>query len=90
MNSWELRPLLRRSSPRTSFSTVRRRSLDCFSLPRLYLETKNISGIVYATGAWPVDEERGWVGRIHRQTDIALGYGLIPKPAEKLPEHHAA
>jgi competence protein ComEC len=44
-----------------------------------YLETKNISGIVYATGAWAVDEERGWVGRVHRQTDIALGYGLRPR-----------
>jgi hypothetical protein len=60
-------------------STARKRNPGCFPLPNWYLETKNISGIVYATGAWAVDEERGWVGRVHRQTDIALGYGLRPQ-----------
>lgn len=44
-----------------------------------YLETKNVSGLLYATGAWPVDEERGMVGRIHRRTQVSLGYGLRPR-----------
>ncbi len=55
-------------------------SEDGFDYGR-YLETKNVSGILYATGAWPVDEERGVVGRIHRQTDVSLGYGLRPQEA---------
>lgn len=46
-----------------------------------YLATKRISAVVEATGAWPVDEERGWIGRVHRRTDIALGYGLHPEEA---------
>lgn len=46
-----------------------------------YLSTKGISGIVYANGVWPVDEEQGWVGRLHRRTDVALGYGLRPREA---------
>ena len=29
----------------------------------------------------PVGEERGWIGRIHRRTDGALGYGLKPREA---------
>lgn len=44
-----------------------------------YLETKNVSGILYATGSWPVDEQRGWVGSIYRQTQVSLGYGLRPR-----------
>ncbi len=44
-----------------------------------YLETRGISGVVYAKGVWPVDEERGWVGQVHRQTDVALGRGLRPR-----------
>jgi competence protein ComEC len=58
---------------------AQRRSPGSFSFLSWYLETKNISGIVYATGAWAVDEDRGWVGRVHRQTAIALGYGLRPR-----------
>jgi predicted membrane metal-binding protein len=68
-----------RAFPAPSISIARRRSPSVFSFRNLYLETKNISGIVYATGQWAVDEERGWVGRVHRQTDIALGYGLRPQ-----------
>jgi competence protein ComEC len=29
----------------------------------------------------PVGEERGWIGRVHRRTDVALGYGLRPREA---------
>jgi hypothetical protein len=28
-----------------------------------------------------VGEKRGWIGRIHRRTDVALGYGLRPREA---------
>jgi competence protein ComEC len=28
-----------------------------------------------------VDENPGWIGRIHRRTDAALGYGLRPQEA---------
>ncbi len=44
-----------------------------------YLKTRGISGVVYAQGVWPVDEERGWVGQVHRWTNVALGYGLRPR-----------
>ena len=44
-----------------------------------YLQTRGISGVVYAKGVWPADEERGWVGQVHRRTDAALGYGLRPR-----------
>ena len=44
-----------------------------------YLETKNISGVIYAKGVWPMDEEPGWVGQVHRWTNVALGYGLRPR-----------
>jgi competence protein ComEC len=44
-----------------------------------YLQTRGISGVVYAKGVWPTDEERGWVGQVHRRTDMALGYGLRPR-----------
>ncbi len=43
------------------------------------LQTRGISGIIYAKGVSPVDEERDWVGRIHRQTGLALSYGLRPR-----------
>jgi competence protein ComEC len=46
-----------------------------------YLATKRISGLVEATSIRPVGEERGWIGRIHRRTDVALGYGLRPREA---------
>jgi competence protein ComEC len=29
----------------------------------------------------PVGENRGWIGNIHRRTDVALGYGLRPREA---------
>jgi competence protein ComEC len=29
----------------------------------------------------PVGEERGWIGQVHRRTDVALGYGLRPREA---------
>ena len=29
----------------------------------------------------PVGEERGWIGQLHRRTDVALGYGLRPREA---------
>jgi len=44
-----------------------------------YLQTRGISGLVYAGGVWPADEERGWVGQVHRRTNAALGYGLRPR-----------
>lgn len=46
-----------------------------------YLSTKGISAIMYADGVWRVNEELGWIGRVHRRTDVALGYGLRPKEA---------
>jgi competence protein ComEC len=46
-----------------------------------YLATKRISAVVEATGVWPVDENLGWIGRVHRRTDLALGYGLRPREA---------
>ncbi|MGH3087058.1 MAG: ComEC/Rec2 family competence protein [Rubrobacteraceae bacterium] len=46
-----------------------------------YLSTKRISAVVDATGVWPVDDERGWIGQVHRRTDVALGYGLRPEEA---------
>jgi hypothetical protein len=30
---------------------------------------------------WPVDEELGRIGRVHRRTDAAPGYGLQPQEA---------
>lgn len=46
-----------------------------------YLSTKGISAIMYADGVWPVSEESGWIGQVHRSTDVALGYGLRPREA---------
>ncbi|MCA1688069.1 MAG: ComEC family competence protein, partial [Actinobacteria bacterium] len=51
---------------------------DDFDYAR-YLSTKRISAVVEATGVWPVDEDPGWIGRVHRRTDVALGYGLRPQ-----------
>jgi competence protein ComEC len=53
---------------------------DGFDYAR-YLSTKRISAVVEATSVWPVDENLGWIGRVHRHTDIALGYGLHPQEA---------
>ena len=46
-----------------------------------YLATKRISALVEATSVEPVGEDQGWIGRIHRRTDVALGYGLRPREA---------
>jgi competence protein ComEC len=46
-----------------------------------YLSTKKISAVIEGTGIWPVDENPGWVGQLHRRTDVALGYGLRPQEA---------
>jgi competence protein ComEC len=46
-----------------------------------YLATKKISALVEATSVRPVGEERGWIGQLHRRTDVALGYGLRPREA---------
>jgi competence protein ComEC len=60
------------------------------SLPRVgedgfdygrYLATKRISALVEATSVRPMGKRRGWIGRIHRRTDVALGYGLRPREA---------
>jgi competence protein ComEC len=49
---------------------------DGFDYAR-YLSTKRISAVVEATSVWPVDEELGWIGRVHRRTDVALGYTAL-------------
>ena len=46
-----------------------------------YLSTKGISAIVYADNVLRVDEDLGWIGQVHRRTDVALGYGLRPREA---------
>lgn len=46
-----------------------------------YLSTKGISAVVNAIGVWPVEDQTGLVGQIHRRTDIALAYGLRPVEA---------
>ena len=51
---------------------------DGFDYAR-YLSTKGVSAVVEATSVWPVDENPGWIGRVHRRTDAALGYGLHPQ-----------
>jgi competence protein ComEC len=53
---------------------------DGFDYAR-YLSTKGVSAVVEATSVWPVDEDLGWIGRVHRRTDVALGYGLHPQEA---------
>ena len=53
---------------------------DGFDYAR-YLETRGVSAVVEATSVWPVDEDPGWIGRVHRRTDAALGYGLHPREA---------
>jgi len=46
-----------------------------------YLATKRISAVVNATYVRPMDGGVGWIGRVHRRTDAALGYGLHPDEA---------
>ena len=53
---------------------------DGFDYAR-YLSTKRISAVVEATGVYPVGDGRGWIGRVHRRTDAALGHGLRPTEA---------
>ncbi len=53
---------------------------DGFDYTR-YLATKRISALVEASSVRPVGEERGWIGQVHRRTDVALGYGLRPREA---------
>ena len=53
---------------------------DGFDYQR-YLATKRISALVEATSVKPLGKERGWIGHIHRRTDVALGYGLRPREA---------
>jgi competence protein ComEC len=53
---------------------------DGFDYAR-YLSTKNISAVINASGVSTLDEGGGWIGRIHRRTDVALGYGLRPEEA---------
>ena len=53
---------------------------DGFDYAR-YLSTRRIGAVVEAMGVYPVGEERGWIGRVHRRTDAALGYGLRPTEA---------
>ena len=53
---------------------------DGFDYAR-YLSTKRISAIVEATSVSPVGGGEGWIGRLHRRTQAALGYGLRPTEA---------
>ena len=53
---------------------------DGFDYTR-YLATKRISALIEATSVRPVGEERGWIGQVHRRTDVALAYGLRPREA---------
>ena len=46
-----------------------------------YLSTKRISAVIEGRGVWPVGEHAGWIGQVHRRTDVALGYGLRPQEA---------
>jgi hypothetical protein len=57
-------------------SKARNRSSGALEIENSSLLTKRISAVVEATGVWPVDENLGWIGRVHRRTDVALGYGL--------------
>lgn len=53
---------------------------DGFDYAR-YLSTKRISAVLNAVSVTPLDDETGWIGRLHRRTDVALGYGLRPEEA---------
>jgi competence protein ComEC len=46
-----------------------------------YLSTKRISAVLNAFSVTPMDDRTGWIGRLHRRTDVALGYGLRPEEA---------
>lgn len=53
---------------------------DGFDYER-YLSTKGVSAVMYAGNVQRVDDELGWIGQVHRRTDVALGYGLRPREA---------
>ena len=53
---------------------------DGFDYAR-YLSTKRISAVVDASGVRQVGGGDGWIGRLHRRTQTALGYGLRPTEA---------
>jgi hypothetical protein len=42
----------------------------------VWVATRRISAVVEAAG-----ENLGWIGRVHRRTDLVLGYGLRPQEA---------
>lgn len=44
-----------------------------------FLRTRGVSAEVRASGVWPVDDGRGWVGTVHRRTDTALSMGMRPE-----------
>src|SRR5215213_8683939 len=46
--------------------------LGRFSSWDWYLATKRISTLVEARSVRPVGEQRGWIGQVHRRTDVAL------------------
>lgn len=53
---------------------------DGFDYAR-YLRTERISAVLEGEFAEPVGQGRGWIGTVHRRTDVALGYGLRPTEA---------
>ncbi|WP_119068205.1 ComEC/Rec2 family competence protein [Rubrobacter indicoceani] len=53
---------------------------DGFDYAR-YLRTERISAVLEGEFAEPVGDSRGWIGSVHRRTDVALGYGLRPTEA---------
>ena len=62
-------------------SKARKASSEDLVFRDSYLSTKRISGVIEATGVWPVDENTGWIGQVHRRTETALAYGLRPQEA---------
>ena len=73
--------LKRTSLAPSLFSKARKASSGSLEFRDLYLATKRISAVVEATRVWPMDEDHGWIGRVHRRTDAALGYALRPQEA---------
>jgi competence protein ComEC len=71
----------RTSLAQSSLNKARKYNFSDLVVRDSYLATKKISALVQATSVRPVGEERGWIGRVHRRTDVALGYGLRPREA---------
>lgn len=46
-----------------------------------HLRTRGVSAEIRASGVWPVDEGRGWIGQVHRRTDAALSHGMRSEEA---------